>query len=193
MGQFLKCMSSPSRAYQPCLSQCCLMCCSSLTSLLTFLCAQQTTFQSLICVLLSFSLSGEVLQNYLVLKILGVIQAQMMASLSSAFLLLTFLTRIFFCQLPFLTPLAEIFFSLCLGCPNIFSYNFCPFALNLESRGRIISFVISNSKSCCLIHTPHPLCCLHSELYLSVQLNILLKCFHCAQCLFLESFSLSFQ
>lgn len=95
LGRFLKCMSSPSCAYQPCLSQCCLMCCSSLTSLLTFLCALQTTFQSLICVLLSFSLSGEVLQNYLVLRILGVIQAQMMASLSSAFSLLTFLTCIF--------------------------------------------------------------------------------------------------
>lgn len=63
-----------------------------------------------------------------------------------------------------LTPLAEIFFSLCLGCPNIFSYNFCPFVLNLESRGGIISFVIPNPKSGCLLHTPHLLCCLHSSL-----------------------------
>lgn len=93
LGQFLKCMSSPSCAYRPCLSHCCLMCCSSLTSLLTLLYALKTTFQSLICVLLSFS--GKVLQNYLVLQFLGVIQAQMMASLSSAFLLLTFLTYIF--------------------------------------------------------------------------------------------------
>lgn len=95
LGQFLKCMSSPSCAYRPCLSHCCLMCCSSLTSLLTLLYALKTTFQSLICVLLSFSLSGKVLQNYLVPQFLGAIQAQMMASLSSAFLLLTFLTYIF--------------------------------------------------------------------------------------------------
>lgn len=126
------------------------MCCSSLTSWLTLLCALKTTFQALVCVLLSFALSGEVLQSYLVLKFLGVIQAQMMASLSSAFLLLTFLTHIF-CQLPLLTPLAEIFFSLCLGCPNILSYNFCPFVLDLESRGGIISFVIPNLRSCCLL------------------------------------------
>lgn len=162
LGQFLKCVSSPSCAYQPRLSQCCLMCCSSLTSLLTLLCAPKTTFLSLICVLLSFSLPGEVLQNYLVLKILGVIQVQMMASLSSAFLLLTFLTYIFF-SASLSDTLSRNVFQLML---RISQHIFLKFlSICLEFRVKRKNNLICHFQLKILLSlTSHPLCCLHSAL-----------------------------
>lgn len=111
----------------------------------------------------------------------------MKASLSSAFLLLSFLTYIFF-SASLSDTLSRNLFHLMLRMSQHIFLQFLSICLEFRVKGRnnlVCHFQLKIFLSYILL--THFVA--YAQLYFSVQLNVLLKCFHCAQCLFREFFS----